>query len=134
MKRDRLIQLVRSAAAAEGYAFHTGEMHTVNGTLRAYPAAWLAPPVVKGHTGRTEGETTWRTVVHLMALPTGDATAETVWQILERDALEIAGSIASSPDVCAVGNVGCVPARKSLTVHGEVSVAMTLDISLWYCS
>jgi hypothetical protein len=132
MKRERLIEIVSAAAIAQGYAFHTGEEHLANSTVRVYPAVWLAPPVVKAHIGRAEGETTWHLTLHLMTLPTGAAQAEAVWQTLERDALEIAGTIAMSTDVCAIANVGCTPARQSLTAHGETSVAMGMDVTVWF--
>jgi hypothetical protein len=132
MKREELIALADRAAAAEGYAFHTGEMHLVNGTVRVYPAAWLAPVAVRSHTGRREGETTWRVTLHLMTLPTGDASAEAAWGILEGDALAIAGYLAASPAVCEVSAVGCAPAQRSLTVHGETSVALTCEVKMWF--
>lgn len=134
MKRDRLIGLVADAACAQGYGFHTGEIHLAGGTVRVYPAAWLEPPVVRSHTGRREGETTWRLTLHLMTLPAGAAVSETMWQALEKDALEMAGTIASSDDVCAIENVGCTPARQSLTPHGETSVALACDITMWWYS
>lgn len=132
MNRNQLIQLIESVATAQGYNFHTGEEHTINGSVRVYPAVWLAPPVVRSRTGRTEGETTWRLTLHLMTLPTGGTHTETTWQALESDALEMAGSLALSSRVCSVGNIGCTPKRQSLTAHGETSVTLTLDLTLWY--
>lgn len=132
MKREDLVALIGSAAAERGYAFHTGEEHAVNGAVRVYPAAWLVPPVVREHTGRREGETTWRLTVHLMTLPEGGAELETQWRELERDALGMVERIASRDTVCAVSNVRCTPARQSLTVHGEISVALVCDITMWY--
>lgn len=137
MKRETLIELVRAAAVRLGYAFHTGEEHTVGGSVRAYPAAWLVPPEVKEHTGRREGETTFRVTLHLMALPAGAEQVggeggETVWQALECDALAVAREIAESDAVCAVSNVRCIPARGSLTAHGESSVSLVCDMKLWY--
>lgn len=134
MKREQLTELLRGAAEARGYVFHTGEAHLAGSTVRVYPAAWLTPPIVRSHTGRDEGETTWRVVLHLMTLPTGSCPAETVWQALEEDALQVARRIAASEAVCAVENTGCTPARKSLTVHGEISVALTCDVTMWYYS
>jgi hypothetical protein len=132
MKREQLTQLVKTAAETRDYAFHTGDEHLINSTLRTYPAAWLCPPVVKSKSGRTEGEVTWRVTLHLLTLPTGAATAENTWQELEKDALSLAADIALSPAVCSVSNVDCTPARGSLTVHGETSVALALDVTMWY--
>jgi hypothetical protein len=132
MKREELIELVRAAATGRGYAFHTGEEHTMGGSVRAWPAAWLVPPAVKEHTGRREGETTFRTTLHLMAIPREDAEAETLWQGLEGDALSIATLIAESPAVCSVTNIRCTTARQSLTSHGETSVALTCDVTMWF--
>ncbi len=134
MKRDRLAELVADAAAAAGYAFHTGEQHLIDSSVRLYPVAWLTPPEVRAHTGRHEGETTWRLTLHLMALPAGGALTETVWRGLERDALEMVASVAMSPEVCAVDNVRCTPAERSLTLHGETSLAISCDITMWYIS
>jgi hypothetical protein len=132
MKRDRLTAIVGSAAANRGYAFHTGEEHSIGGTVRVYPAAWLAPVAVAEHTGRREGETTLRIILHLMALPTGGAETESAWQTLEKEALSMVSEIAASPEVCSVGRVRCSPARGSLTVHGECSVALECDVTMWY--
>lgn len=150
MKREELIRLVGAAATALGYTFHTGEGHLAGGTVRSYPAVWLIPPVVGSHSGRREGETTMRLVLHLMALPfaapapgaatgttpaattSGAAAPETSWQILQRDALQIARSLAEDPAVCSVEGISCTPARQSLTSHGESSVTLTCDVTMWY--
>ncbi len=131
MKREKLVEMVEAAARAEGYAFHTGEAQNLNGTVRVWPAAWLTPPVVKSRTGRTEGEVTYRIVLHLMALPSSPEH-KTLWEKLERDALTIAGSIACRGEVCAVGGISVTPARGSLTAGGEVSVTLTAEITMWY--
>jgi hypothetical protein len=134
MKRDRLVELAGEAARTAGYAFHTGEEHLTGGTVRVYPAAWLAPPTVRSHTGREEGETRFRITLHLMALPTADEHSEAVWQRLEKDALGIASRMASSTEVCAVENVRCSPCRQSLTPHGETSATLECEITMWYCN
>ena len=132
MKRDRLTGLVRTIAGERGYTFHSGEEHLMNGAVRVYPAVWLTPPAVKTHSGRNEGETVWRLTLHVMMLPTENTTAETLWQKEESDALRMVAELVSSPDVCSVTNVGCTPSRRSLTTHGETSVTLTCDITMWY--
>lgn len=134
MKRENLIELIRSTASAEGYAFHTGETHLAGGTVRVYPAAWLEPPVVVGHTGRTEGETTWRVTLHLMALRAENIPSETLWDRLEADALATVRRLVDSQAVTSVDKTTCTPARKALTVHGETSVTLSLDVTTWYLS
>lgn len=131
MRREELIEIVHRAVAAEGYAFHTGEVHTVGGIVRVWPAAWLSPPAMQKIDGRREGEATWRVTLHFMALPAG-SSAESLWSTLERDALSVAGGIAADEAVCAIANVSCTPARGSLTPQGEVSVALQADITLWF--
>jgi hypothetical protein len=132
MKRDRLIRLTSNAAAARGYAFHTGEEHLAGSTVRVYPAAWLVPPAVDSHTGRREGETRYRLVLHLMALPAGAVPAETAWRNLESDALGIAADLACSPEVCSVAAIKCTLARQSLTPHGETSLTLECEVTMWY--
>ncbi len=138
MNRNRLTVLISAAASAHGYAFHSGDEHAMNGTLRVYPAAWLTPPVMRAHSGRSEGETTWRLTLHLMNLPRGasgsssSSVSQALWRELETHALAIASSLAASDEVCAVDNVGCTPSSGSLTVHGEISVALTCDVTMWY--
>jgi hypothetical protein len=132
MKRDRLAALVEEAAEAGGYKSLTGEEHLVASTVRVWPAAWLVPPRVSAHTGRREGETTFALTIHLMTLPAGNTPSEVIWRTLETDALEIATSLAASPEVCAVENIRCTPARQSLTPHGETSLAMQADVTMWY--
>lgn len=129
MKQETLTQIVADAAAKAGYAFHAGEMQTLSATVRAYPAAWLAPLTVKKSTGRTEGEITYRLALHLMRLPAPGIDPRSA---LERDALSIAADIALSADVCAIAGVACQPARQSLTPHGEVSLSLDADVTLWY--
>lgn len=132
MKREQLTELIRGAVSGEGYDFHTGETHLAGGTIRAYPAAWLEPPVVIEHTGRNEGETTWRVSLHFMALPVENVSGETIWERLEADALAVTRRLADSQAVCSVDKTACIPARRSLTVHGEISVALTFDVTTWY--
>ncbi len=132
MKREKLLEIVSSAVAAESYAFHTGELQNLSGTVRLYPAVWLAPPVVKKSTGRNEGELTYRLSLHAMKLPTEAGLATEIWSALERDALSIAAEIASRPEVCSISGVSCTPASQSLTPHGEVSVELVCEVTLWY--
>ena len=132
MTRDLLVEIVAQVATAYGYNFHTGEEHLINSSVRNYPAAWLTPPVVCARTGRREGEITWRLTLHFMALPDAGVPAENTWRGLERDAIETVKGVAEFPEVCAVENVRCTPADRSLTVHGERSVALTCDVTMWY--
>jgi hypothetical protein len=131
MKREQLTALVASAASALGYAFHTGETHLASSTVRVYPAVWLSPLALRSRSGRSEGETTWRLTLHLMALPT-EPQVEALWQTLEDDACRIARTLAASGAVCAVENISCAPAQRSLTTHGEISLALTCDVTMWY--
>ncbi len=130
MKRRLLTQIVSSAAAGCGYAFHTGEEHLIPSSVRTWPAAWLTPPTVHNHTGREEGETTFAVNIHLMALPGGDT--ETVWQAMEADALAIATAVARSEAVLAVTDIRCTPQKQSLTPHGESSVTLSCRVTMWY--
>lgn len=150
MKRETLIEITRKAATGKTYAFHTGSPFEIGGSVRAYPAAWLEPLAVKKHTGRTEGETTWHLVLHLMMLPgtnpgTNSATNpgtnsgagaenqnENLWNTLEGDALAIATTVASQPEICTLTNISCKPARQSLSAHGELSVTLECDATMWY--
>ena len=122
-----------------GYDFHTGEEHKMNGTLRKYPAAWLLPPTTKSKTGRVEGEIVYHITLHLATLPSPASTAaenslniETLWTLLERDVAMICAAIAEEADVCALSNVSYTPACGSLTSHGEVALTVEADISIWY--
>jgi hypothetical protein len=132
MKREILTSLVAAAARTLGYTFRTGEDHTATATVREYPAAWLSPPVVADRTGRREGITTWRVALHLMALPEAGTGIEGVWQALEADALAVARTLAEVGEVCSVAKVECAPHRQGLTAHGEASVTLSCDVSLWY--
>ena len=145
MKRQSLTTLTQQVAAANGYAFHSGPAHEIGATVRAYPAAWLEPPTVKKSTGRAEGEITYRTTLHLMTLPTAtlsDLSLSTTpvdqdpntdpWAALETHAMSVAGQLASQNEVCAVTNLSITPARHSMSAHGEISVTMECDITLWF--
>ncbi len=106
-------------------------MQTLSSTVRRYPAVWLAPPETKKTTGRTEGETTYRLTLHLMTMPANGLNDEH-WAEMERCALGMAAEIASQPEVCSIANVACTPARQSLTAHGESSLTLQCDITVWY--
>lgn len=133
---NRLVDLVAGAVADRAMAFHTGEIHTAASTIRVYPVAWLEPPAVVDHQGRREGFTTWKIALHLAALPSADPSApsgaEAIIRVLHAHALEVARALAESPLVCSVTDIGCESARQSLTPHGEVSVALTCKVALWY--
>jgi hypothetical protein len=132
MKREQLTQLVKTTATAHGLNFHTGSEHLILSTLRSFPVAWLSPPVLRSHSGREECETTWQLTIHLIDLPKGAGTEEIVWQDLEKKALTLAADLLLSPDVCRVADVACTPARGSLTAQGEISVALTFNLTMWY--
>jgi len=127
-----LTGLVAAAATAAGYAFHTGEEHTAGATVREYPAAWLAPPALTGRTGRGEGDETWTLALHLMALPDAATATEDVWRALEADAAAIVRTLADAPEVCSVERVGCKPRRQALTAHGECSITLGCEVTIWY--
>ncbi len=131
MKREKLLEIVSNVATAESYAFHTGEMQNLSGEVRMYPAVWLAPPTLKKSTGRKEGELTYRVALHVMTLPSS-RDEQTPWEMLERDALNFATEIALKPEVCAIANLSCTPAKQSLTPHGEQSVVLECDVTMWY--
>jgi hypothetical protein len=133
MKREKLTELLRAAAETAGYAFYSGPQHRMNGRIRNYPAAWLRLPELKSQSGRKEGEITYRTTLHLLALPSS-VEKEEVWNRLESDALTIAGIIAAADAVCRVDNISCTPAECSLTAHGECSATLVCDVTLWYCN
>jgi hypothetical protein len=129
MKRERLTQIVEQAANACGYSFHSGEAHKINSALRKMPAAWLMPPVVKSKTGRTECEVKYHIVMHLMA---GGSGAGDAWGGLERDAAKICSLMAAEVDVCSIANISFSPDCGSLSAHGEVSVTVEADVTVWY--
>jgi hypothetical protein len=131
MKKEKLTDVLRAAATSAGYAFHTGLAHRMNGSVRVYPAVWLEQPVLKSIAGRTEGEATYRTTIHVMSLPSATGK-EAVWARLEQDALAIVRSATADDAVCRTGSISCTPAEGSLTVHGECSVTLMCDITLWY--
>ncbi len=131
MKREELTAVIRTAATDAGYAFHTGAAHRMNGTIRVYPAAWLEPPVLKSAEGRAEGDLTYRVTMHLMALPSS-AEKGTLWTWLEEDALAVMRAAAVNPSVRQVANIFCEPAEQSLTAHGEVSMTLVCDITMWF--
>lgn len=158
MKRDTLTGLIARAALDRGYSFFMGEEHEFSGAAREFPAAWLVPPSVVAVTGREEGEITYRVVLHLAALGGADdcgasggsdGTDESgsgvagivgesgyeiggLWAGLERDARRIVVALASDAEVTAVTGVSCTPARQSLSVHGEESVALKCDVKMSY--
>lgn len=143
MKRDTLTGLIECTVLARGYTFHTGEEHELNGAVREFPAAWLVPPSVVAVTGREEGEITYRVVLHLAALGGADDCGASggsdgadeiggLWAGLERDARRIVAALASDAEVTAVTGVSCTPARQSLSVQGEESVALKCDVKMSY--
>jgi hypothetical protein len=131
MKRDELTDIIRDAAIAMGYSFHTGATHRAGSEVRVYPAVWLEPPVMKSCDGRTEGSVTYRATLHLLALAT-TAGNESLWERLEVDAIALKCLLESDSRVSRVSAVSCTPASQTLTPHGEVSVTLTCDVTMWY--
>lgn len=131
MKKEELTDILRAAATAAGYVFHTGAAHRMNGSVRVYPAAWLEPPALSSAEGRTEGDVTYRVTLHMMALP-ASADREALWDELVEDALALARAAAADRAVCKVSKISCTPSEQSLTAHGEVSVTLVCDITMWY--
>lgn len=132
MKRIQLTEALHRVSVASGYAFHTGPAHLLNGEVRLYPAVWLEPLMLASVHGRTEGDINYRITTHLMALPGEADEREPLWAKLERDALELARNLAADSCVRDVTAVKCTPAVRSLTVHGEVSVTLSCDVTIWY--
>lgn len=131
MKREVLTDILREACVAAGYAFYTGPVHRAGGEVRAYPAAWLEPPVMKSSEGRGEGTLTYRITLHLMALPQAGGQ-DGMMAALETDALAVTGMAGGDDRVCGVSAVSCVPAAQTLTAHGEMSVELSCEAVMWY--
>lgn len=132
MKRNELTEALRAASGAEGYAFHTGPARLINGEVRIYPAVWLEPPAILSAAGRCEGDIAYRITAHLMTLPAKADERETLWAKLERDALAIARRLTADACIRDVSGISSTPAARSLTVHGEVSVTIKCDVTVWY--
>lgn len=131
MKREKLTEVLRCAAADAGYAFHTGPLHLMSAGVRVYPAAWLEPPVLKSAKGRAEGVAVYRVTMHMMSLPAASGK-EQLRSGLEDDAVAAAKAIAANEAVCGVSDISCTTAERSLSTHGEVSVTLTCDVSMWF--
>jgi hypothetical protein len=131
MNRNELTDITREAALAVGYSFYTGQTHRTNSEVRAYPAVWLEPLVMKARVGRNEGHITYRATLHFMALPTSQGN-ETVWEQLEADAIALCRAIEQDERVSAVSVVSCTPSKGTLTANGEVSIGIVCDVKMWY--
>jgi hypothetical protein len=131
MKRDELTDIFREAALAVGYSFYTGAIHRAASEIRTYPAAWLEPLVMKSCDRRTEGSVIYRATLHLMALPTAQGN-EGLWEGLETDALTLKHTVEQDSRVSRVSTVSCIPASQTLTPHGEVSLTLTCEVTMWY--
>jgi hypothetical protein len=131
MNREEFTEIFRETALAVGYEFHMGPTHRVGGEVRAYPAVWLEPLVMKSCEGRTEGSVTYRATLHLMTLPTM-VGADSLWHGLEADAITIKCGVEQDSRVSEVSLVSCAPASQTLTAHGEISVTLTCNVTMWY--
>lgn len=131
MKRDELTDIFREAALAVGYAFYTGPTHRAGGEVRTYPAAWLDPPIMRSCNGRAEGQVTYHVTLHLMVLATMVGN-ESQWEGLETDTMSLKRAVEQNVQVSKVSAVASAPTAGSLTAHGEVSVTLTCDVTMWY--
>jgi hypothetical protein len=131
MKRNELTDIFREAALTVGYAFYTGPIHRAGGEVRRYPAAWLEPFVMKTCDGRAEGCVTYRATLHLMA-PATMVGNDSLWEGLEIDAIALKCGVEQDTRVCNVSAVTCTPASQTITAHGEVSVTLSCDVTMWY--
>jgi hypothetical protein len=135
MTINELTEATREAAMQSGYAFYSGDEHSMNSEIRVYPAAWLVAPKLQSVTGLREGEMTYRATLYLSLMEEGGCTplnATHTISRLETDALMILARVEESALVRRVYNISCQSPSQPLTTHGSRSVVVSFDAVTLY--
>ena len=87
MNRAQLETALRDIAADAGYTFCAAGDEYASRSVKAYPAAWLSPPVMHSIEGRRHGRISYDVTLHLLdkgaKLSNGQRNAK--WDELESD-------------------------------------------------
>ncbi len=106
----------------------------IDESVQLYPAACIMPPEIVAVSGRDEGEICYRIKMQLMQITASPTTKqkEKLWEQMRTDAMHIITSLPLAEDVREVKNVRCTTAQFSLTPHGEVSVEISMEVTIHF--
>lgn len=136
MLREKLNSIIGWAAETRGYDVLRGFRYRLPGEVMAFPAAWVLPVQMARVDGRHEGYLTYKVVLHLMQLDRKytPEQKERAWNDMELDALHVADLILSRDEVAIVENISTLPAERSLTQHGELSLKVEFEVRMSFCN
>ncbi|HIW52342.1 MAG TPA: hypothetical protein H9919_02865 [Candidatus Alistipes excrementipullorum] len=131
MNRAQLETALRDIAADAGYSFRAAGDEYASRSVKAYPAAWLSPPVMHSIEGRRHGRISYDVTLHLLdkgaKLSLEQRNAK--WDELESDALAIFTALSEKECVIAVENLEMTPRSSALTNHGVISQTVTARVT-----
>lgn len=136
MMREKMIVALTDAVRSKNYTLYTGVEYRINEQIKMLPAAWLIPPKLIRIEGRNHGMATYAVAMHLMT--GGKYLSEdqkfVAWSTLEQDAIAIHNMLNSHANITSATDLQCLPAEFTLSNHGEISVGVSFNIQIGFCS
>lgn len=135
MNRSSLFTALRAAVEPLGYSFETGDPAIATSTIRNYPTAWLDTPIATAVEGLSEGAISYRISLRLLHQADREAIArpETVWELVENDAINLLHTLSLTPGIIALDNVKLTPTALQTTNHGDLGIVATFTLKVEYC-
>lgn len=134
MLRQTIISSIGRAVETLGYSFQPPAACAPKAQISQLPAATIAPLRIISTEGRKEPRVTYRVVLTLLSPHNfADADRESLWSVMERDAIEVYRVMELSPAVCGVSNFSATPASRPLTRFGDCSLSAEFDVEAIYC-
>lgn len=135
MNRTSLITTLRSAVEPQGYSLATGDPMAATATITTYPAAWLDTPIAVAIEGLGEGHIAYQISLRLLRKADREAVLnpETVWEVVENDAINILASLSTASGVIAIDKVKLTPTALQTTLHGELGIVASFTLKVEYC-
>lgn len=134
MNRNYLTDLIRTIAEEHNYNFVLAHEHAIAGAVRAYPAAWLTPPVMLSKTGRRHGRIRYSVRLRLLAEglrmppPQRARTAAAA----EQELIEIFTELSTAGKVAVVDELRITMSEFTLTPHGEMAATADAVVETIY--
>ena len=135
MNRSSLFTALRAAIEPLGYSFETGDPAAATATIRNYPTAWLDTPIATAVEGLSEGSISYRISLRLLHRADREAIArpETVWELVENDAINLLHTLSLTAGIIALDNVKLTPTALQTTNHGDLGIVATFTLKVEYC-
>ncbi len=134
MTRKLLIKALRETAEHLGYTFHTGHESQIAARVKTFPAVWMSPLRITGVHGHRDCRVTYRVKLRFLTLGGFRRISdETLWQIVESDALSLYNTLAETDGIEHVAHFKATPSALFSTKSGDISTEVEFDIDTFHC-